>query len=321
MSDSPNTPAPSPADSPAPSPADSSTDSSANSAAHSPAGAPRGASARPDLVNHGETDGTLLCPNLPDSEELLEELTQRCRAHVNRRALYTTAGNLIPIPFADAAIDVGMLTATLNFINETFGLSEEQMEKLSNREQKALALLISNQGAEYAGKAVTKFIISKVVSKQAGKVAGKQAAKYVPIIGQLVAGSISYATLRYIGMKHIAQCREIIQQARGWKTDTEREAEQKQAKTQAKAEAKAAREAEKVSREAEKAARKKQKAAAKRAEREATLSHEAQENADARSQSGSDGDTGLLTDLRRRAACIGRGFKEAFSKNTPPSEP
>lgn len=306
MSGTSNTPAPTPAD------------FHADSAAPSPAEFPKEASARPDFANHGETDGTLLCPNLPASEERLEELTQRCRAHVNRRALYTTAGNLIPIPLADAAIDVGMLTGTLNFINETFGLSEEEMEKLSNREQKALALLISNQGAEYAGKAVTKFIVSKVVSKQAGKVAGKQAAKYVPIIGQLVAGSISYATLRYIGMKHIAQCREIIQQARGWKTDSEREAEQKQAKAQAKAEAKAAREAEKAAQAAEKSARKAEKAAAKQAAQDAHLSERPQQHADAPSPPGNDDDTSLLTDLRRRAACIRRGFREAFSKNTPP---
>lgn len=255
-----------------------------------------------------ESDGTLICPNLPRTQEILEELTQRCRAHVNRRALYTTAGNFIPIPFADTAIDVGMLTGTLNYINEAFGLSEEEMEKLSSREQKALALLISNQGAEYAGKAVTKFLVTKMVSAQAGKVAGKQTAKYVPIIGQLVAGSISYATLRYMGMRHIAQCREIIQRARGWQTDSERKAALKQAKAKAKADAHAARQAE--------------KAAAKQAKQQAKQQNHrpCNDGSDPPPHPTSANTPGILTELRLRAACIGRGFKQAFSKTAPPTE-
>ena len=255
---------------------------------------PNTAAASPGTASSmaGQNEGTLLCPNLPRNEEELERLTNLCRAQVNQRALYSSAGNLIPIPLADAAIDIGMLTSTLNFINETFGLSSEHMDKLSGKEQKALALIISNQGAEYAGKVVTKYLVTKIAGKQAGKIAGKQVSKYVPIIGQLVAGSISYATLRYFGMRHIAQCREIIQQARGWKTDTERKADEKQAQ----ADAKAARQAG--------------------TRREVPTEGETQSP-----YTGSDSakaESGLLDNLCRRAACIGRGFKQAFSRNTPP---
>lgn len=170
---------------------------------------------------------TPMLRNLPATEEDLERITQRCRSHINTRALISSAGNIIPIPFADAAVDIGMLAGILNYINNAFGLSSDQIENLTSREQQIIALLIANQGAEFAGKAITKFILSKLATQQAAKISGKQAAKFVPILGQIISGTISYATLRYVGMQHLDQCRAITQRARGWQTDAEREDSEK----------------------------------------------------------------------------------------------
>ena len=65
----------------------------------------------------------------------IESLRKECRAMARRRAALAAATSLIPIPGIDLATDLALLTRLINRINEHFGLSEEQIGRLSSQRQ------------------------------------------------------------------------------------------------------------------------------------------------------------------------------------------
>ena len=56
---------------------------------------------------------------------------RRCRRLVSQRALLAAGVATVPIPGLDWVTDVGILIKLLPRINEAFGLSPEQVERLS----------------------------------------------------------------------------------------------------------------------------------------------------------------------------------------------
>lgn len=159
---------------------------------------------------------THLLPNLPLTPQDLERVAQSCRSEVKSKSLLAAGGNIIPLPGMDIAIDMTLMVSMIHSINHKFGLSDAQIGELDSSSRVFLGNFIAQTGAQFAGRMVTKLLLQSVVQKQIAKVAGKQALKFIPIVGQVVSGSISYATLRYIGMKHIKECREVVARARGW---------------------------------------------------------------------------------------------------------
>jgi hypothetical protein len=72
--------------------------------------------------------------------------------------------------------------------------------------------LIVTLGTQMAGKVITKQIIVTILKKFGVKLAAKQIAKFVPIIGQATAFTISAAAMKYVGDAHIDECYRLSQQ-------------------------------------------------------------------------------------------------------------
>ena len=67
-------------------------------------------------------------PPLPPE---IEATVRRCRRMVTQRALLAAGVATVPVPGLDWVTDVGILVRLLPRINEAFGLSPEQVERLS----------------------------------------------------------------------------------------------------------------------------------------------------------------------------------------------
>lgn len=109
------------------------------------------------------------------------------------------------------AADIGIMLEVIGKINKKFGLSSEEMDELDGDEKQKIAVLITSVGSDFAGKVITKELVTKALKKAGVKVTTKQVAKYIPFAGAVIAGSISYGTMYMLGKRHVEDCFEICE--------------------------------------------------------------------------------------------------------------
>lgn len=132
----------------------------------------------------------------------LEEVRRRCRRLVTTRSLAAAATSIVPIPGIDIARDVALLTSLLTQINERFGLSEKQVERMDpGAAQKAL-LVAAGLGNGVIGRAVSRQIISVVLKRVAKRLSVGSAAKFVPFAGSALAAGLGFSAMKLAGNAH-----------------------------------------------------------------------------------------------------------------------
>ena len=148
-------------------------------------------------------------PPLPPE---IEATVRRCRRMVSQRALVAAGVATVPIPGIDWVTDVGILVKLLPRINEAFGLSPEQVERLSPERRLVVYKAISAGGAMVIGKVITRDLVLRLLKVVGIRLTTQQAAKYVPLAGQAVSAVLTYTALRYVCEQHIRQCAEVARQ-------------------------------------------------------------------------------------------------------------
>ncbi|MDN4071462.1 hypothetical protein [Fictibacillus terranigra] len=146
---------------------------------------------------------------IPKTIEELEAIRTECRALVNKRASASAAAAVIPIPGMDVGADITIMMELLPTINEKFGLAPGQIEKLDATLKGKIIVLLTSAGSQFAGKVVTKRMISLLLKKAGKRIAVKQVTKFVPLVGQAVAAGISFAAMKYLGNSHIEECYQV----------------------------------------------------------------------------------------------------------------
>lgn len=156
---------------------------------------------------------------MPSSLELaagdpaLLAAVRRARQLLNRRALVGAAAGAVPVPGLEWLVDAALLSKLLPAINEIFGLTPEQLEKLpkSKREetQKAMGVV----GSMLIGKFITKDLVLRAAKTIGMRLTVKQASKYVPFAGQAISAVIGYTAIRYLGEEHIKDCVRVCMSA------------------------------------------------------------------------------------------------------------
>jgi uncharacterized protein (DUF697 family) len=139
----------------------------------------------------------------------IEAVVRRCRRMVSQRALLAAGVATVPVPGLDWVTDVGILVRLLPKINEAFGLSPDQVERLSPERRLVVYKAISTGGAMVIGKVITRDIVLKLLKIVGVRLTTQQAAKYVPLAGQAVSAALTYTALRYVCNQHIRQCAEV----------------------------------------------------------------------------------------------------------------
>lgn len=148
-------------------------------------------------------------PPLPPE---VEATVRRCRRMVSQRALVAAGVATVPIPGIDWVTDVGILVKLLPRINEAFGLSPEQVDRLSPERRLVVYKAISAGGAMVIGKVITRDLVLRLLKVVGIRLTTQQAAKYVPLAGQAVSAVLTYTALRYVCEQHIRQCAEVARQ-------------------------------------------------------------------------------------------------------------
>lgn len=139
-----------------------------------------------------------------------ESLRRECRAMARRRAALAAATSLIPVPGIDLATDLAMLTRLINRINEHFGLSEEQIGRLSSQRQALVYRLLAGAGGTLAARLTTPALVARIVRIVGLRLTTMEAARLVPIAGQLIAAGIGYWSINTVAMRHIAHCERLM---------------------------------------------------------------------------------------------------------------
>jgi len=151
---------------------------------------------------------------LPGSPQQIEAVAQQCRRMVSRRALLAAGVAVVPIPGIDWATNVGVLLKVLPDINRAFGLSAEQIERLSPDRRLVVFKAITAGGGLLIGRVITQGLVLKLLAVVGVRLSAQQAVKFVPIAGQGLSAVLTYGALRYVCEQHIQQCIAVCEQLR-----------------------------------------------------------------------------------------------------------
>ena len=149
---------------------------------------------------------------MPDAGTDLQAIAKRCRQRVSKRALLAAGVAMVPVPGLDWATDLALLMRLLPQISAAFGLSPEQVERLSPERRVVVYKVISATGGVLVGKIVTRELVLSVVKLVGVRLTAQQAAKFVPIAGQAVSAVLTYTAMRYVCEQHIRQCMDVARQ-------------------------------------------------------------------------------------------------------------
>ena len=149
---------------------------------------------------------------VPDSPGEVEAVVRHCRRIVNRRALVAAGVAAVPIPGVDWVTDVAVLLKLIPEINRAFGLTQEQVERLSPDRRLVVYKAISAGGGLLVGRLVTRELVIKLLKLVGVRLTTQQAAKYVPIAGQAVSAMLTFSSLKYVCEQHIQQCVAVSRQ-------------------------------------------------------------------------------------------------------------
>jgi hypothetical protein len=157
----------------------------------------------------GTRSGELLV--LPRTHLELDAAIKRSKALVTRRAALASAATLVPLPGLDIAVDIAAVMRLIPAINQEFGLTPEQIERLSPGRQLLVYKSMVAIGGMMIGKLVTTEIAVEALKTVGVRMTTKQISKYVPVAGQALSVALGFGAMKYVGHQHIKDCRRVVE--------------------------------------------------------------------------------------------------------------
>lgn len=148
-------------------------------------------------------------PNSIDPNLNLEQVRTDCLELVKKRAYVSAGAAVIPVPFLDVVIDVGILSQLIPEINARFGLSPEQVSVYDPETKQIHWQELRKRGIEFSGLVVARTAVKKSLNNVAAKVITKQVTKFIPLGGQLVAASLGYFVMKKVAEAHVEESYKI----------------------------------------------------------------------------------------------------------------
>ena len=146
---------------------------------------------------------------VPATTRDIEHTAQYCRKMVRKKATIAAGIAAVPLPGLDLITDVGMLTQLFQDINKAFGLTPDQIEKLSPHKKVYAYKAISAVGGFMVGKVIKKELIIKLLKMAGVRLSAGQLARFVPLAGQALSAAMTYSALSTLCEQHIKQCMEV----------------------------------------------------------------------------------------------------------------
>jgi uncharacterized protein (DUF697 family) len=148
---------------------------------------------------------------LPVTTVDIEHVRERCRALVRKRAAISAGVAAVPLPGIDVVADLGSFASMVEEINQAFGLTPAQIDRLQPRMRVATYEAVGALGGMLVGKLVTRDLVLKLLRRSGSKLAAKSAAKVVPLAGQIASAAIGFALFRQMGYQHVDACTRVAQ--------------------------------------------------------------------------------------------------------------
>ncbi len=148
---------------------------------------------------------------LPRNLIELEAAKSRARTRLTRTAAIASAAAIIPLPGIDIAVDAAALLKLIPEINREFGLTPDQIERLSPNKQLIVYKAIVAVGGAMVGKLITRELVIEALKVVGVRLTIKQASKFVPLAGQALSVAIGFAAMQYVGRAHIKECARVAQ--------------------------------------------------------------------------------------------------------------
>lgn len=149
---------------------------------------------------------------VPATPEAIEQVAAHCRRLVTRRSLMAAGVAMVPVPGLDWLTDIGVLLKLLPEINAAFGLTPEQVARLSPERRLVVYKAITASGGLVVGKLVTRELVLTLLKLVGVRLTTQQAAKFVPVAGQAVSAALTFGALKYVCEQHILQCMSVARQ-------------------------------------------------------------------------------------------------------------
>ncbi|MGH6610979.1 MAG: hypothetical protein ACRECQ_12065 [Burkholderiaceae bacterium] len=157
---------------------------------------------------------------VPATPRDIAKIASECRKLVTRRALVSAGASVVPVPGLDVAVDVTVLIRMIEQINERFGLTPEQIDRLAPERRLFAYKAAMAVGSALIGRMVTRELVIRLLKTVGVRLSAKQAAKYVPFAGQAVAASLSFAALKALGDRHVEDCVRVAQTLIDWRDES-----------------------------------------------------------------------------------------------------
>ena len=151
--------------------------------------------------------------NMAQDDAYMQVAVKRSRKLLHKRALLAGAVSAVPVPGLDWAVDAAMLSRLIPEINREFGLTPQQLDSLNPKKREQVQKAVTMVGSVLIGKLISKDLVVAAATKIGMRLTTKQLAKYVPFAGQIVAATVGYAAIRYLGEEHMKDCIRVAQKA------------------------------------------------------------------------------------------------------------
>lgn len=135
----------------------------------------------------------------------LEQIRAECLELTKKRAYYSAGAAIIPVPFMDVVIDIGILSQLIPEINARFGLAPDQISVYDPKTRQVHWNELRKRGVEFSGLVVARTAVKKSLNNVAAKVITKQVTKFIPLGGQLIAASLGYFVMKKIAETHVEE--------------------------------------------------------------------------------------------------------------------
>jgi uncharacterized protein (DUF697 family) len=149
---------------------------------------------------------------IPGNDKEIAQVRERCRRLVRKRATMAAGFSAVPVPGLDVVSDLSLFKRLVDEVNEAFGLTPDQVERLQPKFRLMAYEAAVGVGGMLVGRLVTRQLMMKVFRLVGVKIASKTAAKMVPIAGSVVSAAIGFAMFRQLGYQHVEACAKVADQ-------------------------------------------------------------------------------------------------------------
>ncbi|CAB1219162.1 hypothetical protein [Acinetobacter bouvetii] len=148
-------------------------------------------------------------PDAIDPKLNLDTIRTECLEMVKKRAYFSAGAAVIPVPFFDVVIDVGILSQLIPEVNARFGLAPEQISVYDPETKQVHWNELRKRGVEFSGLVVARTAVKQSLNNVAAKVIAKQVTKFIPLGGQIIAASLGYMVMKKVADAHVEDCYKI----------------------------------------------------------------------------------------------------------------